>query len=140
MQDCVSRRLPVLVALIAVLSLASVLSAQVTGGAAPGWSVPRTPWGDPDLGGIWTNTTTTPFERPKEFGQREFLTKDEYAKALEHARKQEEGAKNTQDATPRTDGPEFWYEHHGKVSNRTSQIMDPPDGQLPPLTPDAALA
>ena len=38
-----------------------------------------TPWGDPDLRGIWTNTTSTPFERPSEFGEREFLTDEEFA-------------------------------------------------------------
>lgn len=138
MKDYVPRSMPAFAVLIATLSLASASSAQVAAGATRGWSAPRTPWGDPDLAGIWTNTTTTPFERPKEYGQREFLTKEEFQKALEDAVKREEDAKNPRDATPRTDGPEFWYEHHGKVSNRTSQIADPPDGQLPPLANDAA--
>ena len=41
----------------------------------------RTPWGEPDLQGIWSNPYVTPLERPKEFGTREFLTKEEIAAA-----------------------------------------------------------
>ena len=53
---------------------------------APGWAaaqpaetadVPRTPWGQPDLGGVWVNGTTTPLERPESFGDREFLREGE---------------------------------------------------------------
>ena len=42
----------------------------------------KTPWGDPDLQGIWSNPYVTPLERPKEFGTRQFLTKEEIAEAL----------------------------------------------------------
>ena len=53
---------------------------------APGWAaaqpaesadMPRTPWGRPDLGGVWVNGTTTPLERPESFGDREFLREGE---------------------------------------------------------------
>ena len=44
----------------------------------------NTPWGDPDLQGVWTHGTITPLERPEEYGDREFLTEEEVA-ALNHA-------------------------------------------------------
>src|SRR4051812_2074630 len=47
---------------------------------AKSWVAPRTPWGDPDLEGIWNNGTITPLERPKEYEGRETLTPDEIAK------------------------------------------------------------
>ena len=50
-----------------------------------GWEVPRTPWGDPDLRGIWDSKSTTPLERPEEYADREFLSDEEIA-ALEAAR------------------------------------------------------
>ena len=47
---------------------------------------PKTPWGAPDLQGTWSNTTVVPFERSKEFGDREFMTDAEYKKALDQLR------------------------------------------------------
>jgi hypothetical protein len=127
-------------ALLAVLIVVTLVSVPVAGqaqtAAAKKWTVARTPWGDPDLGGIWTNTTSTPFERPSGFGEREFLTDEEFAKAREQAKKQEHDAIVGKDR-PAISGPEFWYEHLGKTSNRTSQVVDPPDGKVPPLTADA---
>ena len=67
----------VLAAGIAVVSLAPV---AVAGQAAA--DPPRTPWGDPDLQGIWTGSTLTPLERPKELAGKQFLTEEETA-ALE---------------------------------------------------------
>ena len=43
------------------------------------YTPPRTPWGDPDLQGMWDTRTYTPFERPAEFGTREFMTEEEAA-------------------------------------------------------------
>ena len=50
-------------------------------GAPAAQPAPKTPWGAPDLQGTWSNTTVVPFERPKEFGNREFKTDAEYKKA-----------------------------------------------------------
>ena len=127
-------------AALAVLVVVSLLSVPVAGkaqtAAAKTWTVARTPWGDPDLLGMWTNTTSTPFERQSEFGEKEFLTDEEFAKTRERAEK------HAQDAivgrnSPSTSGPEHWYEHHGKTSNRTSHVVDPKDGKVPPLTAEA---
>src|SRR5436190_18037135 len=50
-----------------------------TTASAKAWTLPRTPWGAPDLNGVWTNATTTPWERPKELAGKEFLTDEEVA-------------------------------------------------------------
>jgi hypothetical protein len=99
-------------------------------------AVQRTPWGDPDLQGIWSNTTTTPLERLPEASDKTVLT-DEERSAL--AGKVAE--RLNQDRAPAPAGGvvaynEFWYER-GTLTNRTSLITDPPEGKLPPFTPEA---
>ena len=98
--------------------------------AAPTWTE-RTPWGDPDLEGIWSYATLTPLERPVEMGDREVLTDEEVA-----AR----DARSQVDRPPRPGGTgaynRFWFDQ-GTASKRTSQIIDPPDGRLPAMTPEA---
>jgi hypothetical protein len=93
----------------------------------------RTPWGDPDLQGTWTNTTTTPLERPNDLAGKTALTAQERATrdaSLAGAqdrplRQGDTGAYNS-----------FWGEA-GKSSALTSLIMDPADGKLPALTAEA---
>ncbi|MXY16074.1 MAG: hypothetical protein F4Y57_03500 [Acidobacteria bacterium] len=77
----------VILGVVAVLAAALPAAGQ---GAPEGYAAPRTPWGDPDLQGIWTNTTTTPFERPEEFGERQFLTDEEFAAAQADALRREQ--------------------------------------------------
>ena len=129
------------VSLITAAVLACLVASQPAAGqeaAGAGYAAPRTPWGDPDLQGIWTNTTSTPFERPAEFGERQFLTDEEFAAARAEAGDRErEAAAETFDNEGSTAGPDHWYEHLGKTSNRTSHVVDPPDGQVPPLTAEA---
>ena len=96
----------------------------------------RTPWGDPDLQGSWSNATTTPLERPAKYAGREFLTREERA-----VQDKETAIGRDRRATPGTtedvDGAynAFWWER-GWSDGRTSLIFDPPDGQIPALTPD----
>jgi hypothetical protein len=94
--------------------------------------VTRTPWGDPDLQGIWTNNTATPFERPPEFAGRERLTDAEVAELAAQDRKRLE-----QNTRTSLSSPEHWHEHFGVRSKQTSLVVDPPDGKVPPLTPQA---
>jgi hypothetical protein len=142
--------LSVVAVLIAVVSLAAVLVAgrtslasfvriaeaagqgtQSPSGAASTWTPPRTPWGEPDLQGIWNIETITPLERPKEFAGREFLTAEEAA-ALER-----QVAQSRVDRPPRAGDPgtynQFWFDRGTKVvgTRRTSLIVDPPDGRIP---------
>jgi hypothetical protein len=98
---------------------------------------PRTPWGHPDLQGVWNNSTITPLERPAQFAGREFLTADE-ARALDAAaatRYDQRLADPAQDVDAAYN--QFWWERGQTVATRrTSLIVDPPDGRLPALTPE----
>ena len=101
------------------------------------YTPPKTAWGDPDLQGIFTNATVTPFERPAEFAGKEFLTEKEVADLEARA------AKNRVDQPPREGDPgtynQFWFDRGTKAvpTRRSSLIIEPPDGQIPPLTPAA---
>jgi hypothetical protein len=105
------------------------------------WTPSHTAWGDPDLQGIWDNHSITPLERPAQFAGREFLTPQEVAELEKKARDE-----NTDEA--RFENPErdveaayndFWWDRATSVvkTHRTSLIVDPPDGRLPPLIPAA---
>ena len=113
---------------------------------AENWEVPRTPWGAPDLQGIWDSKSTTPLERPADLADREFLSDEEIA-AVEAAR--ERRAREGRDVRAER-GTEADVE--GAYNNifstfvgvdysrtrRSSLIMDPPDGRVPPMTPQGA--
>ena len=97
----------------------------------------RTAWGDPDLQGVWDFRTITPLQRPEELASKELLTSEEAA-ALE-----EEAVLNDVDRPP-PDGSvggynRFWFDYGTNVveDRRTSLIVDPSDGKLPPLVPQA---
>ena len=62
-----------------LLAFASQLAVPTPGAGQETVSAPRTPWGHPALQGLWTNTTTTPLERPDDLDGREFLTQEEWA-------------------------------------------------------------
>ena len=107
-----------------------------TSGAQPaidaGDAAQQTAWGDPDLQGQWTNTTTTPMERPEDLSGHETLTEEEHA-----VRDQEVAAQVSFDNPPspgNTGGyNEFWVER-GSLIHQASLIVDPPDGKLPGVT------
>ena len=86
--------------------------------------------GDPDLQGTWTNTTTTPLQRPDDLGDRETLTGEEWA--------QRNAVSGLSDDRPfDTVGfyNDYWLEQ-GQLHERTSLIVDPPNGKLPAWTPE----
>jgi hypothetical protein len=113
-----------------------------------GWTPPLTPWGEPDLQGVWKKESTTPLERPDSFDGRALLTDEEVAaresaeqetvaKGLEGA----EQARPTIAESPFQFGNEynrFWgYTGRArKIDRRTSTLIDPPDGKMP-LKPEA---
>ena len=126
--------LGVLATVIAVVSLAPARAAdQAPTAAAP--APPRTPWGDPDLQGVWTNATITPLERPRDLAGQAFLT-DEEADEFERQALQRSDA-DRRDGDTETDVRraynQFWYDRGTKViaDKRTSLIVDPPDGRIP---------
>src|SRR3989454_3146583 len=96
----------------------------------------HTPDGQPDLQGIWTNPTITPFERPVELASKEFLTQKEVAELESRA------ADNRVDRPPREGDVgnynQFWFDSGTKVvsTRQTSLVVDPPDGRVP-VRPEA---
>ena len=98
------------------------------------WVPIRTPWGDPDFQGVWNNSTITTLERPAELSGEPVLTNEEAAAIEQRA------AQNRVDRPPAAGDPgtynQFWFDRGTKVvpTRRTSLIVDPPDGKLPPLT------
>ena len=100
------------------------------------WTLGRTAWGDPDLQGIWNNVTATRLERPADFADRAELTAEESAQfSAELAEQRAE-----REAQPHTGyAASIWFESSDELAgNRTSLLVDPPDGRLPPLTSVAA--
>jgi hypothetical protein len=100
-----------------------------------------TPWGDPDLQGLWTNATITPFERPAELSGKPVLSEQEaaeYEKRTNQARDADSRAGGTEADLGRAYN-QFWYDRGTKVvaDRRTSLVLDPPDGRVPSLTPEA---
>jgi hypothetical protein len=107
-------------------------AARPTATAKP--KVSRTPWGDPDLQGTWDYRTITPLERARELGTREFYTEAE-KKALEDRAGQRMDTPPEQ-IRPGLNHAQWWTDPGRFVSDgyRTSLIVDPPDGRIPPLT------
>src|SRR5204863_1343137 len=105
------------------------------------WTVPRTPDGQPDLRGTWSNASLTPFERPKEFAGKEFFTEEEAAEFAK--RVNDQSNRDRRGATPELDVAgaynEAFFERGTKVAAnlRTSIVVAPSDGKVPPLTPEA---
>jgi hypothetical protein len=127
--------------------------ASVQSPAAGTWKAPRTPDGRPDLQGIWTTQTYTPLQRPDRYAGQEFLTEQEAAELTKlltqegvdplaggiFAASDEERRKRVQQNDPTHYNNAVWLtttEPKALTSLRTSLIVDPRDGKLPPLTPE----
>jgi hypothetical protein len=132
------RRISMLLMMVSLAALAQSgpdkQASKAAAGASKRWTAPRTAWGDPDLQGIWNNSTITEIERPAELSGKQALT-DQEAAALE-----QKAAQNRVDRPPKAGDPgtynQFWFDRGTKVvpTKQTSLIIDPPDGRLPPLT------
>jgi hypothetical protein len=98
----------------------------------------RTPWGDPDLEGTWTNATLTPLQRPPEFAGKEFFTPEE---AAQYRRTRIEQTNADRPLPPGQVGAynDAFFERGTSLvrSGRTSLVVDPQDGRIPALTPEA---
>jgi len=111
--------------------------APTTGSPTKAYSAPRTPDGQPDLQGFWTNATFTPLERPKNV-TKEFYTREEALELVKHAAAQE--AELTEPGTVADvhyDFTQFGLDRSQgamALNLRTSLIVAPPDGRLPPLS------
>src|SRR5262245_40256622 len=101
----------------------------------------RTPWGDPDLQGVWNFSAGTPLERPAALAGREFFTDDEFAQAEKDIETRSNADRRDEAgiADLRLEHNDFWFDKRQTIlTRRTSLIVDPPDGKLPALTQEAA--
>jgi hypothetical protein len=105
------------------------------------WTQPRTADGQPDLQGIWSNATITPFERPKDLAGKEFFTEQEAAEYEKRIVRERNRDVRGRDADADVSGAynELWFDRGSKVvpTKRTSLVVEPSDGRVPPLTPEA---
>ena len=126
-------------ALAALIVLLQLAPAPVEGQEPEG--APPTAWGEPDLQGIWTTNYETPLERPARYADREFFTDEERA-AVDAERARLLGTRRSargseQDVGGAYDASIFLTHKH--LGRRTSLIVDPPNGQLPPVTAEVQL-
>jgi hypothetical protein len=139
--------------LLSFTAIASVFLPVVSGQAVkaafergsrtpPKMPPPKTPWGDPDLQGVWPGNMGVPLQRPESLGTRTTLTDAEFAQKEAQARRQAQAdsqssaASDSGAASDTSVGigpPSYWVER-GTPTRQTSLIVDPPNGRLPPLT------
>jgi len=124
------RSIKCFIVLVVLMATPNFLIAQTQGSQE--WTQTRTAWGDPDIQGIWNNVTATRLERPADLSERNILTDEE---AAEYS----QSIVNIRDealARPHIGyNVNIWFESSDSLSgNRTSLLIDPPTGQLPPLT------
>lgn len=101
-------------------------------GSDPNWTLKRTPWGHPDLTGTFSSDDMrgVPLQRPEEYGDRLYLTDEEFAERQER--------NNAEVARLDAGGTPFLSERGVRSFRQTSLIVDPPNGRMPELTPEAA--
>ena len=144
----------IVASIVAGLALvASVTVAGQSARSAAGWAVPRMPDGHPDMQGVWANNNMTPLERPKHFGLRATMTDAEFADLKKKAQALMDGGdaffadelftaavegktKFSSSDTQVGNYDQTWLSER-IFDNRTSLIIDPPDGRMPALVPEA---
>jgi hypothetical protein len=157
-------RAPIRAALSGAIVVAASITSVSTAGQAPvtatntprpaakasakAWTSPRTPWGDPDIEGLWPGTdfVGVPLQRPDGLGTRNELTDAEFAVRLANFQKQTEEDNADFDIDKLTpeiiargtvggpvSPPPHWLER-GKPGRQAGLIVDPPDGKMPPLS------
>jgi hypothetical protein len=125
----------------AAVSAIAAVSITPTSAQTPAPSMPtlKTPWGDPDLQGIWTDETDTPFQRSPKFANQEFFT-DAQRQEFDIQRSALRGRDTRAERGSETDVAGAYNAVWGgrkRTGRRTSMIVDPPDGRIPPTTAEA---
>jgi hypothetical protein len=124
---------------VCVVAIIITVAVPVLAQTPKNWVPPKTPWGDPDLQGIWPGNMGVPMQRPQNLGERTTLTDEEFAQRVAQAKRQVEADSQSFAASDTRVGigpPSYWTER-GKPTRQTSLIIDPPNGRLPPLMPEA---
>src|SRR6267142_987639 len=137
----------VVVASLVTLAVAGLPSMTVRNAlTVAGRPALETPWGEPDLQGIWSRDVDIPLERPARYANQEFLSDDERAaidRQIADIIRRDSIESRRAPGTERDVNSEFSQEAftvHLPVGRRTSLIVEPPDGRIPPLTPEAQKA
>src|SRR5262245_11381078 len=127
------RRFLEFIGVIAVISVVMAVIVLLHASSPTG----RTPWGEPDLQGIWTDVYQTPLQRPAKYAGKEFLT-DEDRAALDTERSKIELRPRQQAGTERDVAGAYnqVFMSVRPTGRRTSLVVDPPDGRIPPMVPD----
>src|SRR5678816_2708666 len=123
-----------------VMFSAAILMSSSAWAQTKSWSVPRTPWGDPDIQGLWpaNDMQGTPYERPESFGTRATLNDKEFAER-QAARERQVRADGEvfvpQGQRAGIGGPSHWSAgERGNPQRQASLVVDPPNGRIPPMT------
>jgi len=131
----------VLLAAVPVAGQGRVGIAKKAAAKNANWTAPRTSWGHPELQGIWDNHSITPLERPARFAGRDFLASEEVAELEKRAAEENSDEARFEDVSRDVEAAynDFWWDRATTVveTHRTSLIVDPPDGKVPPLVPEA---
>jgi len=136
------RSLASIVALVVLILVALPAAGQTTKATTPGKTVPRTPDGKPDLQGIWSDNTLTPFERPKGLGTKEFYTDAELAEATKKAQTGNVGEEGELGAA-RPQAVRYDLELYGfdpsklRYSSKRTSLVIGQEGVVPPMLPAA---
>jgi hypothetical protein len=109
----------------------AMVSGQSTAATAKAWTAPKTPWGDPDLQGVWTSDDmlSIPMQRPEQFAGRAELTDQEFAERQKRDQQALERNRNAVGA--------FRGDVGTRTFRQTSIVVEPADGRIPPVTPEA---
>src|SRR5919108_4307687 len=121
---------------IAVVGIAALVRPTTTPSSGPALT---TAWGDPDLQGIWTDPYQTPLQRPPQFANKELFTDEERAKLDEQRAAIPRRDQRVERGTERDVAGAYnaVFQSVKPTGKRTSLIVDPPNGRIPPLTPEA---
>src|SRR5579883_2123113 len=126
---------------IAAVAIGAGISASATRTPAQAPAL-KTPWGEPDLQGIWTDETDTPFQRSPKYANQEFFTDAQRAELdIERAALRGRDARAPHGSEADVAGAyNDVFTPKKRTGLRTSRIVDPPNGRIPPMTPEAQKA
>ncbi len=129
----------ILVSIIVIVALSAIPGIAQT---SRSWTPPKTPWGDPDLQGVWTSDDCigTPMNRPAQFGNRLYYTEEELVQretALARQAQNDRQEFAAADARVGTGPPGHWGERARRPCRQTSLVIDPADGKTPEFVPEA---
>jgi hypothetical protein len=100
------------------------------------YTPPKTPWGDPDLQGNWPAQFNIPMQRAGNVKDKEVLSDEEFAQTEQQAAQQSANVQKQYENQITINPPLYWSEG-GRRTKQTSVVVDPPDGRIPPMTPQA---